>query len=496
MLYGTAGVLDNYPSDGSGVAPSSQGQAESAWTVRATNPTSTQMVYLISATCVTGIPIKTGVWLQTYAQKDPNGNDAVVSANCPDSHLSVLTGGGFQSTLTGTKNSASPGVVSAYPSEEKGVANKGWHIRVFDASGTIYVVCAQGVIAEPLVGAQDFTLQSSIDLSVSCPEGEALVGGGYFQGGLKGGGFPMTVDSTGIPDITAWHVGHHSDGGGELWVDGICVQAQSNAKIPITFSNYRHLLRIPADRVVVATDGSGQVKGSLITARVTQARSSAISAQKTINPFTGGVSYIVPSGCGDPTAANNAAIKALKAQLTSQASATQIPFGAPTVTINRSSLTCSPSAGTQQSGPFTYTQAVDGIAAQATYSPEDVRAYQRQQLEQAVRALGGQYTLDYARICPQGTQVATVGATQADILCAAGGVVEWNWTTDALKTLARSLAGESKEEALRMLDATPGVEPGKSTIDLPNGARLPTDPNDVLVLVIPVYGPDLLLGLA
>jgi hypothetical protein len=497
-------VLDSYPSDGSGAAPTSQGQAETAWTVRATNPTSAQMAYFISANCLKGIPIKTGVWFASYVQKDPNYNDANVSQACTDSHESVLTGGGFQSALNGLVN-PQWGVVHAYPSEEKGVAHKVWHLGVFGASGTIYAVCAQGVFAEPLVDAQDVSNQVSKDVSVTCPEDEALVGGGFLQPGGKGAGDAITIDTTGIPDLTAWHAGFNSDSSANLEVDGICVQAQSNFRISITFSNYRHLLRIPADRVAVATDGSGQVKASQITARVSQARSGPIAAQKITDPFTGGVSYVVPSGCGDPTPAIDAATAALKAQLGALVPAVQMPFGAPSITINRGSLTCSPGPGTQQSAPFTYAQAIDGSATQGTYSPDDVRAYQRGQLDQAVRAQGGQYVLDYALICPQGTQVATASTTQASILCPAGGVVEWNWTSDALKALARSLAGKHKDEALRLLDVTPGVEPGTSTIDAPSsgtltviqpGDTLPSDPNSIIVVVIPLYEPSLLLGLA
>jgi hypothetical protein len=497
-------VLDSYPSDGSGTAPSSQGQAETAWTVRATNPTSAQMAYFISANCLKGIPIKTGVWFASFVQKDPNHNDSFVSAACTDSHESVLTGGGFQSALNGL---VSPqwGVVHAYPSEEKGIAHKLWHLGVFGASGAIYAVCAQGIFAEPLVDAQDFTSQLIKDVSVTCPEDEVLVGGGFLQPGAKGAGDAIIIDTTGIPDLTAWHAGYKSDYGANLEVDGICVQAQSTFRISITFSNYRHLLRIPADRVTVATDGSGQVKASQVSARVTQAQSGQIPAIQTTNPFTGGVSYVVPAGCGDPAPAIDAATNALKTQLGALVPAVQLPFGAPSISINRGSLTCSPGPGTQRSAPFTYVQAIDGSATQGTYSPDDVRAYQRGQLDQAVRALGGQYTLDNALICPQGTQVASATATQASILCPAGGVVEWGWTSDALKALARSLAGKHTDEALRLLDTTPGVEPGTSIIEVPSngsatviirpGDTLPSDPNAIIVVVIPLYEPSLLLDL-
>jgi hypothetical protein len=500
---GLAAVIrDSYPSDGSGTAPSLQGQAETAWTVRATNPTATQMVYEISATCLKGIPIKTGVWFASYVQQDPTYNDSFVSLACTDSHESVLTGGGFQSTLNGLVN-PQWGVVHAYPSEEKGVAHKLWHLGVFGASGAIYAVCAQGVFAEPLISAQDFSSQLTKDISVTCPEDAVLVGGGFVQPGGKGAGEAVTIDTTGIPDLTAWHAGYNSDGSTNLEVDGICVQAQSTFNLSITFSNYRHLLRIPADRVLVATDGSGQVNASQSTAHVTQEQSGPIAAQQTINPFTGGIAYVVPAGCGDATPAIAAATNALKAQLTSHVPAGQLPFGSPSLTINRGSLTCSPGAGTQQRAPFSYLQAIDGSATQATYNPDDVRAFQRGQLEQAVRDLGGQYVLDYALICPEGTQVATATATRASILCPAGGVVEWHWTADALKALARSLAGKHKDEAQRLLDATPGVEPGTSTLAAPSngtttvpqpGDMLPSDPNSILIEVIPLYEPSLLLG--
>jgi hypothetical protein len=463
--------------------------------VQATNPTTTAMVYEISATCVKGIPITNGVWFAPIAQKDPNGNDSYISQTCPDPQLGVLTGGGFQSALNGLVSAASPGVVGAYPSEEQGVARKSWHLIVWDASGTIFALCAHGVFTEPLVAVNNLTDPgtSKVDLGVRCPTDEVLVGGGYAQLGAKGAGDPVTLDSTGIPDLTTWHAGYSSNNDIYLEVHGICIRARSNFKIPITISNYRHLIRIPAEQVVVATDGTGQVAATQETAHVTQARSGALAAVQSNN--AAGPLYVVPAGCGDPSAAIDAVTAALRTQLSGQATADQVPFGDAGISINRDSLTCSPGAGTRQSTPFTYTQAIDGSAAQATYSPTAVRAYQSQQLQGAVRNHGGQYVLDVATICPQDMRLATASATWANIVCPAGGVVEWNWTPDALKGLARTLAGKTKAEALRVLEGIAGVEPDKSTIDLADGATLPTDPNNIIIVVIPPYDPNLLSGL-
>jgi hypothetical protein len=104
---------------------------------------------------------------------------------------------------------------------------------------------------------------------------------------------------------------------------------------------------------VVATDGSGQIRAGILSAHVSQARSQPIAAEKTTNPFTGGVTYAVPSGGGSPTPAINAAASALTTQLKRSVPSGQVAFGSPVITPNHGSLTCSPVAGTQSAAPFT-----------------------------------------------------------------------------------------------------------------------------------------------
>jgi hypothetical protein len=262
------------------------------------------------------------------------------------------------------------------------------------------------------------------------------------------------------------------------------VSLQPGRLVFITAALVRHLIRIPANTVVVATDGSGQVKAAQVSAHVTQAQSAPIAAPSAIKPATGRQYYYVPAGCGDPTPAIDAATAALKAALARQIPAGQVAFGGPSLSITRGSLTCSPGAGASRDAPFTYVQAIDGNATQGTYNPIDVRTYQRGQLQQAVQNLGDQYALRDTLICPQGPQLVGATATRATVQCTAYGVAEWQWTPDALDALARSLAGKHKDEALRLLDATPGLEPGTSTIDLLSGDTLPDDPSAISIILV------------
>lgn len=269
---------------------------------------------------------------------------------------------------------------------------------------------------------------------------------------------------------------------------GVCVTIPTtwNGKVAITFSNYHHLLRIPAD-VIVATDGSGQISAGKLTARVSQVRSKSLAAVKTINPFTGSVSYTVPSGCGSPNPAIDAAASAVISQLKrTTPSAGQIAFGSPTIAIDHNSLTCSPQAGTQRTAPFTYTQAIDATATQGTYDPKTVVNYQHNQLQKATQALGSTYVLRDTLICSSGPKLLGATSTRATLQCSAYGVAEWPWSTDQLHTLAQSLVGKTQAEAQHILDTTPGIETHSAVIDLPPAANgiLPANASDITIILV------------
>jgi hypothetical protein len=332
----------------------------------------------------------------------------------------------------------------------------------------------------------------------SCPQNEVLAGGGLVNSpsavdvAALAIGWPLTTDGLLPGTPPTWHVGLKNSAqavfstfSDAIVSQAVCLQVLPPLHVRFNFSNYHHLLRIPAD-VVVATDGSGPLKATLVTTSVSQVQSGAIDAVQTTNPFTGGVTCSVPAGCGDPSPASDAATSALTAQLARAVPAGQVPFGSPSVSINRGSLTCSPAAGTQRTSPFTYTQAIDGSASQGTYNPGDVFTYQMQQLQAAARQLGSPYVLGNTLLCPPGPTVQSATANRATIKCAAFGVAEWPWSDQALRALAAQLAGKTPGQALAILNATPGIEPGSATIALPSGVtitNLPTNPADITLFV-------------
>jgi hypothetical protein len=318
----------------------------------------------------------------------------------------------------------------------------------------------------------------------SCPQNEVLAGGGLVNSpsavdaAALAIGWPLTTDGLLPGTPPTWHVGLKNSAqavfstfSNAIVSQAICLQVIPPLHVRFNFSNYHHLLRIPAD-VIVATDGSGQLKATLVTTSVTQVQSGPIDASQSINPFTGGVTYSVPA--------------ALTAQLERAVPTGRVAFGSPSVSINRDSLTCSPAAGTQRSAPFTYTQAIDGSASQGTYYPGDVFTYQMQQLQAAARQLGSPYVLGNTLVCPPGPSVQSATATRATIECAAYGVAEWPWSDQALRALAAQLADKTPSQALAILNATPGIEPGSATIALPSGVtitNLSTNPADITLLV-------------
>src|SRR5690348_12019946 len=291
---GNFGVVASYPSDSSGNAPASQGVTEDSWTVRIHNTSALQKTYLVSANCASGYPITTAVWSAPIQIKD--GIGAGGSVECPNAPTNVLVGGGYNYSPNEDVPIAWLGPAYANTSDQK------WYVETIgiQADGTAFAVCAKGALDAPGVVQQNYAtyLPPANPLnpsgSVACPEGEVLTGGGFGENDIDFWNTPVTINTLAVGNSPQWQVALDSDGSSGAvppdYTFGICILLKWNGDVPITFSNYHHLLRIPAD-VVAATDGSGQVKAASTTVRVTRVTTNPIAATRTINPFTGGVSY-------------------------------------------------------------------------------------------------------------------------------------------------------------------------------------------------------------
>jgi hypothetical protein len=516
----TLGVLASYPSDSTGAPPSTQGQAETSWTVRARNPTTAAVTYVVSVDCLVGVgsSVTNSVWFRTaggYIAGGPLLHWAPVE--CPDS-VSAITGGGFDYQPPSSSNPVygAPFGYSLGGIDVNGLSGTTgynpsltWQVLVWAANAIGYAVCvtAPNIFQAPFELASNGPVNESgpgqyqADAASSCPQDELLTGGGfedYLSGPLTDGsghtlvalGWPLTTDALTPGTAPTWHVSLNNATTAAVQqtnsdiVDSVaaCLRITASRLIRITFSNYHHLLRIPAD-VVAATDGSGQLKATLVTAHVSQAQSRPLPAVQTINPLTGARAYLVPARCGDPSPAIDAATSALNAQLEQTIPAGQVAFGSPSVSINRGSLTCSPAAGTQRSTPFTYVQYIDGRASQGAYKPSDVVSYQRQQLPVAMRQWGSPYVLGNTLVCPAGPTLLRASATRATLACAAYGVAEWPWSDQTLGALATQLAGQTPSQALAILNAIPGIEPGTAAIQTPGDSTLPSNPDAISIFV-------------
>jgi hypothetical protein len=488
LPQGHFGAVDSYPSDSSGNLPASQGAIEDSWTVRIHNTSASQKTYLVSANCASGYPIATAVWSAPIHIKD--GIGAGGSVQCPNSPTNVLVGGGYSYSPNDDVPIAWLGPAYAYGSDQT------WDVVTIGvaAAGIAFAVCAKGIFDEPLVMQQNYAGYppgNPVNPSgkVACSEGEVLTGGGFGVNDIDFWNTPLTINTLALGSSPQWQAALHSDGAaGAVPPDftlGICTTLKWNGDVPITFSNYHHLIRIPADSIIVATDGSGQVKAAPTTVHMTRVASNPIAATKTINPFTGGVSYSVPAGCGSPTPAIDAATTALKDKLKGLALPSgQIAFGSPAISINRGSLTCAPAAGTQRTAPFTFTQMIDGSATQASYDPHEIVKYQYSQLQRAAQQLGSPYVLRDTLICPEGPKLVSATSTRATVECSAYGVAEWPFSADQLRALAQKLAGKSKAEAMAILDATPGIEPGSETFNHLQGDTLPNKADDITIIIV------------
>lgn len=505
-------VVSSYPSDSSGTAPTSSSQAEDSWTVQVVNATASTISYRVAVNCLTGrtvtaVGFATRVWQQPFGDDSYGGFRSTVT--CPGGR--VLTGGGYQGAVDEPSDS------SVFPLSTAG--SQAWIVNTGKKpSGNGFAVCAtqatpgsyvDGFLKDNQAVKQVAPGHYQGAVSVTCPGGETLVGAGSY--GSDGRLQPWSHDGMADGDTTHWQVafdyvdvvgsddqfilttyisGAHTTGGSfDDGAEGICITISTtrNGKVTIPFSNYHWLLRIPADKVVVATDGSGQIRAGKLSARASQVRSKSIAASKTINQATGGVSYSVPSGCGSPTPAIDAATNAVMAQLKQETTPSgQVAFGGITVTTNRASLTCAPMAGTVRTTPFTYTQAIDATASRGAYDPKTIVSYQNAQLQQATKLKGSPYVLRDTLICPGGPKLVSTTNTRATLQCTAYGVAEWPWSADQLHTLAQSLAGKTVAEAQQILDSTPGIEAGSAVIGLPAAAdgKLPDDAGDITLVLV------------
>jgi hypothetical protein len=500
-------ILGTYPSDATSAPPSTQGQAEPGWTVRASNPLASPITLPVYADCLKGGGVNTSTTFTATFTGCPSpegmrGAPTVPSSGCPfewevgcPAAAPGLTGGGWL---------ADNWMSSSFPVENLGVNNQRWHLESPPGvNATVYAVCAKKLYSLPLASAVSSAPPAgssscypagcgylrTVQQTVACPTGGVLVGGGWEKG------FPLapvgeaSTSAMGQPTLLAWTVrdsivdttGYYNGNPLDVTTLGVCVTAKAPRNIFITFSNYHHLIRIPADQVIAATDGSGQVPAVQRTVRVVQVASGPLSAPSAIAAVQ---YYYVPNGCGDPAPVVSAARSALAGQLRGQTSADETIFSGPTYTINLGSLTCAPPAGTRQSSPFTYVQHIDGSASQTSFKPADVRAYQSQQLQNAVGQAGAGYALLSSSICPDGLAVSNASATRATVSCPASGVAHYLWTPDKLKVLATQLAGKTADEAKALLDTTPGVQPGSAIIDGLQGARLPTDASQIQLIVV------------
>jgi hypothetical protein len=208
--------------------------------------------------------------------------------------------------------------------------------------------------------------------------------------------------------------------------------------------------------------------------------------------------YFVPTPCGDSTAVETAAKKALDAkiaQLTPQGAL--VTFG-PAYIFPDDAIGCTPQAGTIRGDKFTYTVDVEGTATQTTVNPTDVENYQLQQLQHAANNVAGSYVVATSSACPGGPAPVPGTAAQAfvSLECPAGGVAGWNWDIASLNQLATTLRGLSPDDAAARLSTTTGIQAGSVHITLSDGAdNLPFDASHIHFQVDDDAPPVLVVGL-
>jgi len=208
--------------------------------------------------------------------------------------------------------------------------------------------------------------------------------------------------------------------------------------------------------------------------------------------------YFVPTPCGDPTAVEADAKKALNAKIAqSTPQGALVTFG-PTYIFPDDAIGCTPQAGTAKSDKFTYTMDVEGTATQTTINPTDVKNYQLQQLQHAANDIAGGYVVVTSSVCPGGpiSVPGTAAQAFATLSCPAAGVAGWNWDIASLNQLATTLRGLSPDDAVARLSTTTGIQADTAHITLSDGAgNLPFDATHIHFQVEDDAPPVLVAGL-
>ncbi len=188
----------------------------------------------------------------------------------------------------------------------------------------------------------------------------------------------------------------------------------------------------------------------------------------------------VPANCGDPTPAVQALQTYLENTLENTKPTMAMGLGNLPDTVDYTSLTCTPPAGYQQYDGLAYNQFISGTRNWLYYFPQDIMNYQTQQLANQVPATD---TLLNSSVCSLPT-ILDSNTNSGHVQCAATGTAAWNWTADALATLAQQLAGKDLASATALLNTTPGVVAGSAQITIAGGGTtLPQDPSTIAITV-------------
>jgi hypothetical protein len=247
--------------------------------------------------------------------------------------------------------------------------------------------------------------------------------------------------------------------------------------------------------VVQVNPGQTVTQPCLVNSFKTQADEGFATYDDTSHPplvYTGtnrGVNYTVPAHCGDTSQVVAQAQNNLESQLSVQMTKDKsTPFGSPNFALK---ATCNPPAGNVQYDPTasaptpTYVQMVTGSVTQSSYNLNDVIQFQTQQLQNAAKAMQGHYTLLNPQVCSGIMGINYESSTKVTLSCPATGTAAWNWDDTARNMLAASLAGNSEQDALAILNSTQGIVPGSVQINLPPGASLPTDASAITFAITP-----------
>ncbi|HEX8034082.1 MAG TPA: hypothetical protein VF510_09555, partial [Ktedonobacterales bacterium] len=254
--------------------------------------------------------------------------------------------------------------------------------------------------------------------------------------------------------------------------------------------------------VIVATDGTGDVRATPKTVTVDSWSCPCMGVSPWFDAVTSGSQYVVPANCPANLSASDWSIEdssvdqALSRTMNPPSNYSQNDTVAYFDAGKSHTHTgfCSPAPGTTQATFFQYQVYESGSWTIGLFNPQDVGGFCLARIKSTVPA-GYRYygVTGWTHMTGQGdVGLFTLSPTRARMYCNfQSGMSVYDWTSMRLQALAQQLAGHDVATAQQILMHTTGIAADSMTpqIVLSGTTTLPRDPSHITFHIVPIPCP-------